>query len=74
MASYCASWSGNLAMMYQAWRRPGRKPSMQRRMLIRESAEQRPRLTQTARGGNRMAIKPRKISDEHIFDLLDVCI
>lgn len=34
-------------MMYQAWRRPGRKPSMQRRMLMRESAEQRPHFTQT---------------------------
>lgn len=41
---------------------------MQRQMLIKESAEQMPRLTQTARGGKRMAIKPRNKSVEHISD------
>jgi hypothetical protein len=60
---------------------------MQRQMLMRESAEQMPHLTQTvvivsmspprrnddrgkaipARGGKRMAIKPKKISGEHIL-------
>jgi hypothetical protein len=60
---------------------------MQRQMLIRESAEQIPHLTQTgmivsmfsvgvgniggdilpARGGKRMAIRPKKISGEHIL-------
>jgi len=39
---------------------------MQRQMLMRESAEQMPHLTQTAIGGKRMAIKPRKRSEEHI--------
>jgi hypothetical protein len=34
-------------MMYQAWRRPGTQPSMQRQILMRESAEQMPHLTQT---------------------------
>lgn len=34
-------------MMYQAWRRPGRKPRQQRARLIKESTEQRPVLTQT---------------------------
>ena len=94
-------------MMYHACRRPGRKPSMHRQMLMRESAEQMPDLTHTveqlvicpietetlyqienvghlangttsrnalwwrnvpAMGGNRMAISPRKRSDEHMFD------
>jgi len=46
---------------------------MHRRILMMESTEQMPRFTQTARGGNRMAIKPRKISDEHILNsLLDM--
>jgi len=54
-------------MMYHAWRRPGMNPRQHRRMLMRESAEQRPVLTQTARGGKRMAIKPRKMSEEHIL-------
>ncbi len=40
---------------------------MHRRMLMMESAEQMPHLTQTAIGGKRMAIRPRKMSDEHIF-------
>lgn len=35
--------------MYQAWIRPGKKPRQQRAMLMRESAEQMPRLTHTAR-------------------------
>jgi len=39
---------------------------MQRQILMRESAEQMPHLTQTAIGGKRMAIKPRKRSEEHI--------
>jgi len=39
---------------------------MHRQMLMRESAEQIPHLTQTAIGGNMMAIKPRKRSEEHI--------
>lgn len=34
---------------------------------MRESAEQRPRLTHTARGGKRMAIRPRKMSLPHIL-------
>ena len=46
-------------------------PSMQRQMLMRESAEQIPHLTQTAIGGKRMAMRPRKMSVEHI---LKVCI
>lgn len=33
-----------------------------------ESAEQMPHLTQTAIGGKRMAMRPRKMSDEHIVD------
>jgi len=41
---------------------------MQRRMLMMESAEQMPHLTQTAIGGKRMAMRPRKISDEHIVE------
>ena len=36
-------------MMYQACRRPGTKPRTQRRILMRESAEQMPRLTQTGK-------------------------
>jgi len=32
-----------------------------------ESAEQRPVLTQTARGGKRMAKRPRKMSEVHIL-------
>ena len=40
---------------------------MQRRMLMMESAEQMPHLTQTAMGGKRMAMKPRKMSDEHMI-------
>lgn len=31
-----------------------------------ESAEQMPALTQTARGGKRIATRPRKMSKEHI--------
>lgn len=47
---------------------------MQRRMLMRESAEQMPHLTQTATGGNRMAIRPRKMSDErHITEIWISC-
>lgn len=54
--------------VHQACRRPGRKPKQQRQMLMRESAEQTPRLIQTAMGGKRMAIKPRKISvPQHIL-------
>jgi len=53
--------------MYQAWRRPGMKPSTQRRMLMTLSAEQMPHLTQTAMGGKRMARTPRKISEEHML-------
>jgi hypothetical protein len=74
--------------MYQACRRPGRKPRQQSAMLIKESAEQMPRLTleesvsggnfghggpyyratyQTASGGNRMAMRPRKMSLPHII-------
>jgi hypothetical protein len=34
---------------------------------MRESAEQIPHFTQTAMGGKRMAIKPRKISDVHML-------
>ena len=34
-------------MMYHACSKPGKNPSMQRAMLITESALQRPRLTQT---------------------------
>lgn len=34
-------------MMYQACRRPGRKPRQQRARLMRPSALQTPRLTQT---------------------------
>jgi len=34
-------------MMYHACKRPGRKPSIQRQMLMRESAEQTPDLTHT---------------------------
>lgn len=37
-------------MMYQACRRPGRKPRQQSAMLMRESALQRPRFTQTVGG------------------------
>lgn len=44
---------------------------MHRRMLITESAEQIPHLTQTARGGKRMAMRPRKISAEHISGVSD---
>lgn len=58
--------SGYLAMMYQAWIRPGIKPKQRRRMLIRESAEQIPRFTQTGSGGKRMARMPRKRSVEHM--------
>ena len=36
-------------------------------MLMRESAEQRPRLTHTASGGKRMAIRPRKMSLPHML-------
>jgi len=43
------------------------KPSMHRQMLMRESAEQMPDLTQTAIGGKRMATRPRKRSEEHIL-------
>jgi hypothetical protein len=53
--------------IHQACKRPGMNPSMQRQMLIRESAEQIPHLTQTAMGGKRMAIRPRKMSVEHIL-------
>lgn len=81
--------------MYQAWRRPGRKPRpvspgivrlvsmhvdgffyesrrlnsvlQHRARLIRLSAEQRPRLTQTAMGGKMMARMPRKTSVPHIM-------
>lgn len=35
-------------------------------MLIRLSAEQRPLLTQTAMGGNKIAIRPRKMSLPHM--------
>jgi hypothetical protein len=56
-------------MMYQACRRPGSQPSMHRRMLMMESAEQMPHLTQTAMGGKRMAMRPRKMSDVHIFGI-----
>lgn len=59
-------------MMYQACRRPGRKPRQHRRMLISESAEHIPRFTHTARGGKRMAIKPRKMSEEHIGGSLNM--
>jgi hypothetical protein len=52
--------------LHHACNSPGRKPNMQRQMLIRESAEQIPHLTQTAIGGKRMARSPRKISVEHI--------
>jgi hypothetical protein len=58
-------------MMYQACRSPGSQPSIHRRMLMMESTEQMPRLTQTARGGKRMAMRPRKMSGEHIFGGLD---
>lgn len=34
--------------MYQLWIRPGRKPRTQRVILMRLSAEQMPRFTQTA--------------------------
>lgn len=57
--------------LHQACKRPGMNPSMQRQMLIRESAEQIPHLTQTAMGGKRIAIRPRNMSVEHI---LMVCI
>ena len=38
---------------------------------MRESAEQMPDLTQTAIGGKRMAIKPRKRSEEHMLITCD---
>ena len=44
-------------------------PSMQRRILITESAEQMPHLTHTAMGGKRMARRPRKMSEEHILKI-----
>lgn len=56
--------------LHHAWIRPGIKPSMQRRMLMKESAEQRPDLIQTAIGGKRMAMRPRKISEQDMV----VCI
>jgi hypothetical protein len=52
--------------VHQACRRPGMKPRQQRQMLMSESAEQIPRFTQTASGGNRIARRPRKMSVEHI--------
>ena len=53
--------------VHQACKRPGMNPSMQRQILIRESAEQIPHLIQTAMGGKRMARRPRKISVEHML-------
>ena len=41
---------------------------MQRRMLMMESTEQMPRLTQTAMGGKRIAMRPRKMSGVHIVE------
>ena len=38
-----------------------------RAMLIRLSALQMPRLTQTAMGGKRMAMRPRKMSLPHML-------
>jgi len=37
-------------MMYQAWSTPGKTPRQQRAILMRESALQRPRFTQTVDG------------------------
>ena len=54
--------------MYQACRRPGIPPRTQRQMFMRESAEQMPRLTQTAIGGKIKAIRPSKRSDEDILN------
>lgn len=51
----------------------GRKGVQQSAMLTRLSALQSPRLTQTAKGGKRMAIKPRKMSLPHILTLLKLC-
>ena len=65
-------------MMYQACKRPGRYPSTQRAMLIKESALQRPRLIHTAMGGKRMAITPRKISPQDMVGggvgVVDECV
>jgi len=49
--------------MYHACKRPGIKPRTERKMLMNESAEQIPLLTQTGRGGNIRARTPRKISE-----------
>lgn len=54
-------------MMYQACRRPGRKPRKQRAMLMKESALQMPRFTQTPIGGKRMERRQRKQSVPHIM-------
>lgn len=42
--------------------------------LMRLSAEHRPRLIQTAIGGKRMAINPRKMSDPHIVGSVGVLV
>ncbi|KAB8627256.1 hypothetical protein FH972_026089 [Carpinus fangiana] len=46
---------------------PGRKPSMHRAMLMRESALQRPFLTHTGSGGKMRAITTRRQSVLHIL-------
>jgi len=47
---------------------------MQRRMLIRESAVQRPDLIHTAIGGNRMAMRPRKRSPQDMAMVVDLSV
>jgi hypothetical protein len=51
-------------MMYHACRRPGRYPSMQRRMFSKESAVQRPDLIHTTQLGQYIEDKSIGIGEE----------
>ena len=63
-AEHCRGLVSNVSLRF----RTSKYGLLQSAMLIRLSAEQMPLFTQTARGGNKMATRPRKMSLPHIVD------
>lgn len=63
-AEHCRGLVSNASLRFRATK----YGLLQSAMLIRLSAEQMPLFTHTARGGNKMATRPRKMSLPHIVD------
>ena len=57
-------------MMYQAWIKPGMKPSIQRRILMAESLEHTPRRIHTGNGGKNTERTINKRSERQMHIVL----